>query len=122
MKEIVVRATIKTDQFSNTGFIHIKDNLIEGVFTFDYAKIILDGSKMILHYEEHNIIPDFYGIIDEFISSIYEKKYLYPYLEVPYTYTLRDETGCLLVLSIKDIIQKTDLISQILSDIETVRR
>lgn len=54
MKEIVTRATIKTDTVYNTGFIHIKDSLIEEVFTLDYVDIILANNTMELLLKEHH--------------------------------------------------------------------
>ena len=41
MKELVARATLKTSQYLNEGYIHICEKLCEGVFTLDYLSLAI---------------------------------------------------------------------------------
>ena len=45
MKNVLARATLRTESFVNTGFIYITDSKIEGIFSLDYLCISLDGKK-----------------------------------------------------------------------------
>lgn len=101
MKDIVVRASIKTDTFFNTGFIHITDEIIEGVFTKDYIKISIDGKRMILHLSEDIFFKDSTGYIHhKMVETIFQNKYLYSDFYIPDSYTLFDESKNVLTLSI----------------------
>ena len=104
MKDVVARATIETSTFFNTGFIHIKDNKIEGIFTFDYINILLDGKNMILNIVENSIYFDEDILHHDFLYSTYQSSF--PYLEfyIPDTYHLYDESQNLLTFSIDNIV------------------
>lgn len=122
MKEIVTRATIKTDTVYNTGFIHIKDSLIEGVFTLDYVDIILANNTMELLLKEHHF--DFFkpGFVrHRIVPTIYTTHYSHQFLYVPDTYPLCDTSGHVLILSLDEVVHDPSLIASILRRIEIAK-
>lgn len=122
MKEIVTRATIKTDTVYNTGFLHIKDSLIEGVFTLDYADIILANNIMELLLKEHDF--DFFApgfVRHTVVPTIYTTRYPHQFLYVPDTYSLCDASGRVLILSLEEVIYDSTLIASILQKIELAK-
>lgn len=122
MKEIVARATIKTDKCFNTGYIYIKDNLIEGFFSLDYAKITLNRKKLSMHLEERCIYLDDNDFLhDVMISSDYSQLYKYDTLYIPDTYLLSDESGSVLTLNLEDIVHDSDIISRVLANLNQIR-
>lgn len=120
MKDFLVKAKIRTDRFSNTGILHVQENLIEGLFTFDYVKILLDGNKMSLILNEHifEFNSDHSVHKTSIIPTIYEAKYDQTYLESPLSYILFDATGEGLSLILTDPIKDPFQISHILEKLE----
>ena len=120
MKDFLVNAKIRTDRFSNTGIIHIKDNLIEGIFTFDYVKILLDGKKMSLILNEHKLeFNSDHSVRKTSIRpTIYEANYEETYIESPLSYILFDASGEGLSLILTEPIKDPYQVSHILERLE----
>lgn len=59
MKELVARATLKTSQYLNEGYIHICEKLCEGVFTLDYLSLAIIDKKLIVHVSENTVNSNF---------------------------------------------------------------
>lgn len=122
MKEIVVRAIIRTETVFNEGYLHINGEIIEGIFTLDYVRINLDGKEMFLTLIERSIYYDeMNNLIHKCTFNYYKQRYSHNYLYSPDTYSLCDETGSLLTISLEEPIKDSDEISQILKDINYVR-
>lgn len=122
MKDIVVRASIKTDTFFNTGFLHITDEIIEGIFTMDYVKISIDGKRMFLHLSEDIFFKDSIGFIrHKIVETIFQKKYNFDYLYIPDSYTLFDERKNTLTLSISEKPVSESERTTILKSLESIR-
>ena len=120
MNEAVIRATIKTNTVLNEGFIHIKDDLVEGCFTFDYVKIALTSNLLSLELHERNFCledPLKCNTKIKFFSSHCSEKTLF----VPYSYTLFSEDHYVLILKLEEIIPNSPDITKILKKIKTVR-
>ncbi len=121
MNEIVARATIETDNMVNTGFIHMKEKVIEGIFSLDYVKITLDGQQMFLHLNEQSFYTFSHFLMDTTNFYCYFTSYPYSTLYIPDTYSLYDEAGSVLTLSLEEVIQNPEEISEILMAIEQVK-
>ena len=124
MKELLASATLRKDNYINYGFIHIKGDLIEGIFTNDYLRIFLTGEKIILHLTEKQLIEyeeNLFRYVT--VESIFQKeKYPYHYLYTPDKYTLIDETGHILNLSLEEKLDsKSKKASQVLKELESIR-
>ncbi len=122
MQEIMARATIKMDTVYNTGFIHIKDSLIEGVFTLDYVHIMLADNTMSLFLKEHHL--DFLGhglVRHRVVPTIFTTHYSHRFLYVPDTYPLCDASGHVLILSLDEVVHDRRLIESILRKIEIAK-
>lgn len=123
MQDIVVRSTITTQDFVNTGFIHIKDFLIEGIFSLDYLQITLDGSQMILHLATHTFEPNYEEkcFLSYTNKYCYTVKYRYSNLFIPDTYYLYDMNGSMLKLDIGEKVNDSIVKKEILSSIEKAK-
>ena len=121
MKDVVARATIETSTFFNTGFIHLKDNEIEGIFTLDYIKILLTGKNIILDATENSIELNKVSCFSTTKYNTYQGSYTYDDLYIPETYSLYDENNNPLTLSIESIIYDLELKSAILESINKHR-
>ena len=121
MKDVVARATIETSTFFNTGFIYIKDNEIEGIFTSDYIKILLDGKNMILNATENSIEFNKICYSSTTNYNTYQCSFPYDDLYIPEKYLLYDEFSNPLTLSIESILYDTEVKSIILDRIKKFR-
>lgn len=121
MKNFLVKAKIQTERYSNTGFISINDDVIEGIFTFDYVKIELDGKKMFLFLKEHHIDPTQNTIKTSIEQTIYEANYQETYLESPLSYILYNASGEWLSLILTDPIKNPYQASRFLERLEKIR-
>ena len=70
MKELVARATLKTSQYLNEGYIHICEKLCEGVFTLDYLSLAIIDKKLIVHVSENTVNSNFMLVKKEKLNSI----------------------------------------------------
>jgi len=122
MKEIVTRATMVTDTVYNTGFLHIKDSVIEGIFSLDYVRISLDGKQMVFDWKEQILDFDvFHNFCSRIQLSCYSTPYRHEFLYIPDTYSLSDERGSFLSLSLEEPIYDFVQISRILQKIDLIR-
>ncbi len=122
MNEIIIRTTLKTQNTFNTGFLWIKDNQIEGIFTFDYVKIIIFNKKLSLHIFERLIFFDEEDILhDEFNLHCYSSTYLYDNLFAPDEYILFDKNNNILTMSLLEPVTDKFRISSIKNLIEQSR-
>lgn len=122
MKELVIRATIATNTVFNTGFLHMKDSSIEGVFSLDYVRILLDGKQMMLDLKEQIWEFDsFRNPRSRIELSCYSTPYRHEFLYTPDTYSLTDERGSFLSLSLEEPIYDSEQISRILQQINFIR-
>ena len=120
--EIVARAIIrKSDILFSTGFIHIKGDLIEGLFSTDYLKICLDKERIIAYLSERKLFENDSGkFYLKSIQTIFQAKYDYDYIYVPDDYVLNDEAGNSLSLSILEPVESQKF-SFILEEFEKFR-
>ena len=120
MKEAVIRETIKTNNVFNEGFIHIKDDSIEGCFTFDYVKITLTSNLLSLELYERNFYLENtfkYTTNIKFFSCHCSDETLY----VPQSYTLFSEDHSVLILRLEQVVPNSPNLTKILKKIETTR-
>lgn len=119
MKELVARATLKTSQYLNEGYIHICEKLCEGVFTLDYLSLAIIDKKLIVHVSENTVNSNFMLVKKE---KLYSAPYSYDSLFIPDNYTLHDDQGNVLTLNISDVVSNQEDISKILDGIELAKK
>lgn len=118
MKELVVRATLKTDQYFNEGYIHISKELCEGIFTLDYLSLTVLDNKIVVHVSDNTFNSNGNLVRKEKLFFSY---YPYDELFIPDDYILHDYDGNTLFLSITKIISDKEDISKILDQIALIR-
>ena len=101
MKEIIARATIRTDKYVNTGFLHIKDNFAQGAFTLDYVEISIKKKQMVLNLSEENL--DFENDKTSVSHLVYKNPFPYDKFTFFETYFLYDSNKNFLTLTIDSI-------------------
>jgi len=118
MKNFFVKAKLRSNKISNTGFIRITDEGIEGIFTFDYVRILLDGKKISLTLNELDLkfIPTTRETCIK--QKIYQALWQEKTLESPLEYLLYDAEGNLLRLNLEDPIDDPIQVSRMLKNLE----
>lgn len=116
MKDILAEATIIEKGVSvNSGFLHITDSSVDGIFTFDYINIRLDKGEMLMDFYETSINE---GCIKN-SASTFKASYLYEYLYFPDEYTLSDGLGRTITLFVEDVINDSEIRNLIISKINS---
>lgn len=122
MKEIVARATIKFNNCFNSGFVHIKNNVLEGAFTLDYVKIHIINNSMdllmienVFSYEDNNL-KNYLKI------SSYQTPYPYETFNFFDEYILSDVDGSTLSLTIESLLDTVPEQLEILSLIGYIKQ
>ena len=120
MEDFLVNAKIRTERFLNTGILRISDNIIEGIFTFDYAKVMLDGTKMSLILKEYifDFNPQEKVLKTSIEQTIYEANYTELYIESQLSYILYNASGEWLNLILTNHIKDPYVASRILERLE----
>ena len=121
-KEIVARATLKIPGiFFNTGFVHIKDDILEGIFTLDYLQMCIYNNKPTAHLSEKSYFLNDYGLaIIKITETLFRSKSNCANLYDPNIFYLYDESGEELILSVYEPVESYQIPS-ILHEIDKVR-
>lgn len=116
MKEIMVRASIKYKNIYNDGYIYIKKDTAEGVFTLDY---------LYFHIEDEALYLDIYeNLDDKFSFNMSSYSSLYPYKTFVFTdyYILKDPMGNELHMRILSVVDDLFEIEEIKRKIDAMQR
>ena len=119
MKDLVARCKIRKPSYVNNGYIYIKKDIIEGLFTNDFVKISIDNNKLILHLTEDIYFEDSNGILrHKEVVSLFWMKYRYNTIYIPEEYHLKNENKEL-ILYTECLINDQNLIDSLLKKIAT---
>ena len=121
MKKVVARCKLKTPSMVNYGYLYIKEDIIEGIFTRDYVKIALRDNKILLHLTEDNFFIDENIIRHKKKVSLYQTKYFYDTLFIPEEYNLKDEKGNSIALFTECLINNQEEVDNVLKSLISIR-
>lgn len=119
MNEVVARATLKSNTFYNTGFIYIKEEVVEGVFTRDFVEMRIINKKLYLKLTQNILFKSnlFNQICSKKEISLFQTQYDEKTLYIPETYCLANDKGEIITLSIETLINNQDQVDTIIQKI-----
>lgn len=117
-KDIVIKATYKTEILYSEGYFYINGNSVKGIFGLDFLEITYDNNFFHLSIFERDDPNDSFD--EDFYSEYLCMHYGYTTISCPEEYTFMNSEESFLTLKLQSIISSTEKKNSVISELSKI--